>query len=67
MVHLTATTGIRRSEILGLRWTAVDGDALEVTSTLLMVGNRPTFTELTKTKSSRRRIALDPGTTEILR
>ncbi len=67
MVHLTATTGMRRSEILGLRWDAIDGDALEVTSTLLMVANQPVFTELTKTKSSTRRIALDPGTVEMLR
>jgi integrase len=67
MVHLTATTGMRRSEILGLRWSALDGDALEVTGTLLMVANQPTFTKLTKTKSSRRRIALDPGTVEMLR
>ncbi len=67
MVHLTATTGMRRSEVLGLRWDAVGDDALEVTGTLLMVANRPQFTELTKTKSSRRRIALDPGTVEMLR
>jgi integrase len=45
----------------------VNGDALEVTGTLLMVANVPTFTELTKTKSSRRRIAMDPGTVEMLR
>jgi integrase len=67
MVHLTATTGMRRSEILGLRWEAIADDALEVTATLLMVANRPTFTKLTKTKSSSRRIALDPGTVEMLR
>jgi integrase len=67
MVHLTATTGMRRSEILGLTWDAVDDDALEVASTLLMVANVPTFTPLTKTASSRRRIALDPGTVEMLR
>ena len=32
MVHLTATTGMRRSEVLGLRWSAVelDAQALEV-------------------------------------
>lgn len=67
MVHLTATTGMRRSEVLGLRWAAVDGDAVEVTGTLLVVANKPAFTELTKTRSSRRRIALDPGTVEMLR
>jgi len=67
MVHLTATTGMRRSEVLGLRWSEVDVDAIEVTATLLVVANVPTFTELTKTRSSRRRIALDPGTVEMLR
>ncbi len=67
MVHLTATTGMRRSEILGLRWVDVDDGALEVTATLLMVAGASVFTELTKTTSSRRRIALDPGTVEMLK
>jgi integrase len=69
MVHLTATTGMRRSEVLGMTWEAADLDSgsAEVTSTLLMVVNSPTFTPLTKTDSSRRRIALDPGTVEMLR
>jgi integrase len=69
MVHLTATTGMRRSEVLGLRWSSVDVDAqaLEVTATLVLVGTVPTFSELTKTKSSRRRIALDPATVETLK
>ena len=69
MVHLTATTGMRRSEVLGLKWGATDLDAgaVEVTSTLLMVANSPTFTPLTKTDSSRRRIALDPETVKMLR
>jgi len=69
IVHLTATTGMRRSEVLGLTWEAadLDADSLEVTSTLLMVANSPTFTALTKTDSSRRRIALDPGTVKMLK
>jgi len=69
MVYVTATTGMRRSEVLGMTWKASDLDAgaVEVTSTLLMVANIPTFTPLTKTASSRRRIALDPGTVEMLR
>jgi integrase len=69
MVHLTATTGMRRSEVLGLRWSSVDFEAhaLDVTATLVLVGTVPTFSELTKTKSSRRRIALDPATVETLK
>lgn len=69
MVHLTATTGMRRSETLGLRWSSVDLDysVLEVTATLVLVGSKPTFTELTKTRSSRRRLALDPGTVAMLK
>jgi len=69
MVHLTATTGMRRSEVLGLRWSAVDIDAmtLDVNATLVLVDNRSEFSELTKTRSSRRRVALDPATVEMLR
>ena len=69
MVHLTATTGMRRSETLGRRWSSVDLDysVLEVTATLVLVGSKPTFTELTKTRSSRRRLALDPGTVAMLK
>jgi hypothetical protein len=40
---------------------------LAVIATLLMVANAATFTPLTKTDSSRRRIVLDPGTVAVLR
>lgn len=68
-MYLTATTGMRRSEVLGLTWDAFDLDAetVEVVATLLMVANSPTFTQLTKTDSSRRRIALDEGTVKNLK
>lgn len=66
MVHVTATTGMRRSEVLGLRWDSVDLNSahLEVTRTLVMVAGQPHFSELTKTRASRRRIALDRRTVE---
>ena len=69
IVHLTATTGMRRSEVLGLRWSMVDFDdlSLEVTATLVLVNNAAVFSELTKTRSSRRRITLDPRTIDMLR
>lgn len=69
MVHVTATTGMRRSEVLGLRWDSVDLNSahLEVTGTLVMVAGQPHFSELTKTRASRRRIALDRRTVELIR
>lgn len=69
MVQVTATTGMRRSEVLGLRWSSLDLDDanLEVSATLVMVDNAPTFSELTKTKRSRRRIALDRRTVDLIR
>ncbi len=69
MVFLTSTTAMRRSEVLGLQWDSVDltKGMLDVRTTLIPIANKPTFTSMTKTDSSRRRIALDPSTIEMLR
>lgn len=69
MVQVTATTGLRRSEVLGLRWDSIDValGRLEVTGTLVMVASQAQFSERTKTRSSRRRIALDLRTVELIR
>ena len=69
MVLVTATTGMRRSEVIGLTWQALDLEdgVIEVTSTVVMVKNVPTFQRVTKTDSSRRLIALDPNTLNALR
>ena len=69
MVRLAASTGMRRSEILGLRWDRLDLEAgtVAIDATLVNVDNEPTFVELTKTSSSRRRIALDPFTVATLK
>lgn len=67
---LMATTGMRRSEVLGLRWRNVDLDArrLAVVDSLVSVKSRPTLRlGETKTTGSRRTIALDAGTTMLLR
>ena len=65
-VLVLATTGMRRSEALGLCWRALDLDAgrLEVTQTLVMVGASPTLTPEAKTAHARRSIA---STTTLLR
>ncbi len=63
-----ATTGLRRAEALGLRWSDVDLDAgrLSVSQTLAYVGTKATFSE-PKTESSRRLVELAPGTVTVLR
>jgi integrase len=65
---LLVTTGMRRGEVLGLRWLDVDMDAgqLSVRQTLIAVGYRVEISE-PKTERSRRRIGLDPATVAGLR
>lgn len=66
---VAAATGLRRSELLGLPWTAVDLEkrSLSVAQALVLVGSTPTIRLLTKTASSRRTIALDARTVDALR
>ena len=63
---LAATTGMRRAELLGLAWDAVDLDAkrgrLEVRRTVVLVEGQPVLVEATKTAHGRRSFALDPAT-----
>lgn len=63
-----ATTGARRGEILGLRWSDVDlatGQA-SVRQTVVAVAHEVRF-GTPKTDRGRRRIALDPGTVAVLK
>ncbi len=67
---LLATTGLRRSEALGLRWGDLNVDEtpgrLSVRQTLAYVGTRAVFDE-PKTKRSRRLVTLEPETVAALR
>jgi integrase len=65
---LVATTGMRRGEALGLRWSDVDLDAgrLRVVQTIIQVRSKVTIGE-PKTARGRRPIALDAGTVAVLR
>jgi integrase len=63
---LAASTGMRRGEVLGLRWAALDGTRLHVNSSLQRVSGELVFVA-PKTDRSRRTIALPPVTVEALR
>lgn len=64
-----ATTGMRRSEVVGLPWSSVDLTAgrLAVTQTATQAGHAVVVAESTKTARSRRVVALDPATVAGLR
>ncbi len=66
---LAATSGLRRSELLGLPWEAVDlnRDNLAVYQTLILVGSKTQLRSDTKTDASRRQVALDGRTVAALR
>jgi integrase len=68
---LAATTGMRRAELLGLAWDALDLDAkparLEVRRTVVLVEGQPVLVEATKTAHGRRSFALDPATVAALK
>lgn len=66
--HVLASTGVRRGEVLGLRWQDVDLDAgrLAIRQTLITIGYELKFSS-PKTKRSTRQIAIDPGTVAVLR
>jgi integrase len=65
---LAATTGLRRGELLGLRWRDLDLGAgrLSVTQTLVSVNYAVSFST-PKTAAGRRSVALDPATVAALR
>ncbi|HVA42127.1 MAG TPA: site-specific integrase [Acidimicrobiales bacterium] len=65
---LLATTGMRRGEVFGLRWSDVDldGRRLSVSQTVTTIGNQ-VFLGPTKTPRSRRSVSLDADTVSVLR
>ena len=65
---LMATTGMRRGEVLGLRWSDVDleGSTVTIRSTRIRYG-KTTATSTPKTARGNRTIAIGPGTLSALR
>jgi integrase len=66
--YLLATTGMRRGEVLGLRWRDVDLDrhSLSVSRALVIVAYEPQISDV-KTGQGRRTIDLEPNTVAVLR
>ena len=67
--NMAVTTGMRRAEVLGVPWRAVDLDTerLSITQTLVLVNGRATLRAEAKTASGRRSVELDAGTVSVLR
>ena len=67
--RLAVSTGMRRGELLGLPWSAVDFDKgrLSVVQTMVQVKGRPAIREDAKTEAGRRPIELDRQTVALLR
>ena len=69
LYHLAVLTGMRRSELCGLRWESVEaeGKMLSVVNTLQHITGRGLVTGNPKTARSRRSIALGHEATRLLR
>ncbi len=61
-VIIAAFLGLRRSEVLGLRWSAIDfvHDSIMIERTFIEVSGKKIDSTKTKTRSSRKKMPLDP-------
>lgn len=67
MIYITFLYGLRRSELMGLRWSDIDWDNNSITiQHTVVIGNGVVSKEMTKTKSSHRTYPLINDVKEIL-
>lgn len=69
ILALLLTTGLRRSELLGLTWDAVDLETgtLSIRRTVTEVYHRTVVREIPKSKQSRRTLSIPPAVVALLR
>ena len=69
LVHTVVMTGLRRGELLGLRWQDVDLDAgvIHVRQTAQWLPGEGSIFRSPKTERSRRAVVLAPSTVQVLR
>lgn len=68
-IHIASTYGIRRSELCGLKWDAVDLERgyLTICHTAIVDCGRVIYSDNTKSQSSRRRLPITPHIRELLK
>ena len=59
LFYLALSTGMRRGELLGLRWGDIEGSGFRIRQTVVLVGNKPTI-GTPKTKKGQRRVSVSP-------
>lgn len=66
---LALTTGLRRAELLGLKWSAVDLESCELTieHTITAADGKVVIQDQAKTEESEAAVAISPAVAEILR
>jgi len=65
LFYLAMTTGLRRGELLGLMWSDIRGDMLNVCRSLTLIDGKPTVTT-PKTYKATRWVALSPDVLDTL-
>lgn len=65
LFYLALSTGMRRGELLGLRWQDIEGSTIHVRQSLNLVDNKITF-GVPKTDKGRRRVAISPDVLDAL-
>lgn len=65
LFYLSMATGLRRGELLGLRWVDLEGSVLHVKQALVKVGGKLVFST-PKTRKGFRSVALSPDVLEVL-